>query len=146
MNKTAQAGQGVSEVDALKAAHAAPMLDKVDGFWYMATPYTKYAEGLNAAFIAACNAAAGLMERGIHAYSPIAECHALAFTANLDPTDHALWMRHLAPMVKAAHGLLVVTMPGWEVSDGVKHELNEFGRLGKPIHFLSWPELNLRHG
>lgn len=141
------ANQGIQiETVAVRAAHTMPSLE-INGFWYLATPYSKYGPGLYAAFLDACDAAGRLLsERGIKTYSPIAECHAIAQTCHLDPRDEMIWVPFLAPKIAAAHGLLVVKMPGWDESKGVTHEIAEFKRQGKPVHYLEWPSLDLIYG
>lgn len=110
-----------------------------NGFWYVATPYTRYPDGLQSAFEAACLATADLMRRGVPCLSPIAHSHPVATIGGIDPVDHELWVRNDAPLVHAACGCLVITMPGWHDSRGVAHEIAEFTQAGKPIFFLEWP-------
>lgn len=140
------ASAGLTETEALKRAHLAPSLE-TDGFWYLATPYSKFKGGIHEAFILACEAAGKLMtERGLCVYSPIAESHPIAQMCGLDPLDHGIWLPACAPKMAAAHGLLVVEMPGWQDSVGVRHEIENFKAKGKPVHYLEWPRLNVRHG
>lgn len=141
------AGNSETEVDALKRAHAEPLLDKIDGYWYLATVYTKHPDGISAAFAGACEAVATLWrERGVKTFSPIAHTHPVAIHGGIDPLDHTIWMPLDEPMMRAAHGLLVVEMPGHEHSKGIAAEVEAFRSMNKPIHRLTWPELNIRHG
>jgi len=110
-----------------------------NGFWYVATPYTKYPIGLQSAFEDACRATAELMRRGVPCLSPIAHSHPVATIGGIDPVDHDLWVRNDAPLVHAACGCLVIMMPGWQDSRGVAHEIAEFTAAGKPVFFLEWP-------
>ncbi len=109
------------------------------GFYYVATPYSRYPAGLQAAFEDACRVTAELMRRGCACVSPIAHSHCIATIGGLDPVDHELWVRIDAPLLDAACGCLVVMMPGWRDSRGVAHEIAEFQQAGKPVHFLEWP-------
>ncbi|HCE08748.1 MAG TPA: hypothetical protein DEQ40_09145 [Oxalobacteraceae bacterium] len=110
-------------------------------FVYVATPYSKYDGGLDAAFVEACKATAELIRRGIAAYSPIAHTHPVAIHGCIDPLDHDRWMALDAAMMDAASELYVIKMPGWDQSKGVAIEIETFRAAGKPIRFLSWQTL-----
>ena len=110
-----------------------------NGFWYVATPYSKYADGLQAAFEEACRVTAELMRQSVPCMSPIVHSHPIATIGGIDPVDHELWVRNDAPLVHAACGCLVIMMPGWMDSRGVAHEIAEFTQAGKPVFFLEWP-------
>lgn len=114
-----------------------PLLSIERGYWYIATPYTKYPGGIEEAFKEACRFTAGLIQYGIPAYSPIAHTHPIAVHGGLDPLDHSIWLPADEPMMKAAHGLIVATMPTWEESYGVSVEINIFAKDKKPIHYIS---------
>ena len=115
-------------------------------FLYLATPYSRYAAGLDAAFIAACEITASLISRGYSVYSPIAHTHPVALHGNIDPLEHSIWLPFNASMMKASHGLIVAELPGWESSVGVWHESNYFSAAGKLIDYLSWPEGEFKLG
>jgi len=108
-------------------------------FWYIATPYSKYPEGLQAAFEHACIASAWLVKRNVRVYSPIAHTHAIAHYGLVDALDHEIWMWQDEAFMENACGLLVVDMPGWNESVGVIQEIRTFGALNKPIYHLPWP-------
>ena len=110
-----------------------------NGFWYVATNYSRHPDGLQSAFEAACRVTAELMRQGVPCMSPIAHSHPIATIGGIDPVDHELWVRNDAPLVHAACGCLVIMMPGWRDSRGVAHEIAEFTEAGKPILFLEWP-------
>ena len=109
------------------------MGDKMS-FWYLATPYTKYPDGLDAAFVMACEQAAILIKAGIDVYSPIAHWHPIAVHGGIDKTDHEFWMRVNAPALKSMRGIVVVQMQGWQQSKGIHHELNH--SRGKPVVWM----------
>lgn len=100
---------------------------------YLATPYTKYHLGIEAAFVHACEIAARLLKQGVRVYSPIAHTHPLAIYGNLDPLDHSIWLPFDEAMMDAADCLIVARMKGWDQSYGVKHEIEFFARESKPI-------------
>ena len=110
-----------------------------NGFWYVATNYSRHPDGLQSAFEEACRVTAELMRRGVPSLSPIAHSHPIATIGGIDPVDHELWVRNDAPLVHAACGCLVIMMPGWMDSRGVAHEIAEFTKAGKPVLFLEFP-------
>lgn len=118
------------------------------GYWYVATPYTKYPEGLDAAYRHANQAAAGLVRRyQIPIFCPIAHSHSLCACYGTDggldgETDGAFWEWFDAPLLEAAHGIAVVMMPGWDESAGVTHEIDQALRADKPVRYFTWPELD----
>lgn len=118
--------------------HPAELADLVGLATYVATPYTKYQHGHNAAAYDAAEVTANLMRLGICAFSPIAHSHAVARVGRLDKVDHEFWQRMDAPWVRLAEACIVVKMPGWEESYGVQHEIGEFRAAGKPVVFMDW--------
>lgn len=106
------------------------------GYWYVATPYSRYPDGTEAAFEEACRVAGWLIANRVHVYAPITATHPIAINALLDPFDHDLWLPADEPMMDAARGLIVVEMKGWEESYGMKVEQARFITVGKPIIHL----------
>jgi len=111
---------------------------------YVATPYSKYEEGLDVAHKHACTVTGELLKFGINAYSPIAYTHQIAQHANIDPLDHQFWMRVDKPFMQKADALIVVQMDGWMESLGVNMEIMEFREAGKPIEYLRFFEPKVR--
>lgn len=109
------------------------------GFFYLATPYSRYKDGLAAAWVEACRAAAQVLKSGRAVYCPIAHTHPIADFGNIDKLDHSIWLPADEPMMRAATGLIVVKMPGWEESYGISKEIELFTSLGKPIEYMDWP-------
>ena len=72
------------------------------GLWYVATPYTRYAAGRDAAFHEACRVTARLLESGVKAYSPIAHTHPVAQYTLTCETDHEFWLVVDRPFMDAA--------------------------------------------
>jgi hypothetical protein len=102
-------------------------------FWYLATPYSKYVPGIEAAFIEASKQAALLTRAGVPVFSPIAHTHPVAHYGNLDPLDHSIWLEADRTFMEAARGIIVCRMDGWAESYGVKFEIDAFERMGKPV-------------
>lgn len=105
----------------------------MSGFWYLASPYSRYPGGLEAASLIACENAGLLVTAGISVFSPIAHTHRIAFASGLDPLDHLIWMPVDQPFMDAACGLIILMAEGWERSKGMAIEMSEFVRLGKPF-------------
>jgi hypothetical protein len=108
-------------------------------FWYLATPYTNYKPGPEAAFVDACQVAAWLMRRRVRVFCPIAHSHPIETLGGRDLTDHDIWLPADAPFMHAAYGLIVCEMPGWEKSYGMQQEREKFRADEKPIWHLPWP-------
>jgi hypothetical protein len=108
-------------------------------FQYLASPYSRYPAGIDAAHRDACRAAAYLIRRGVHVFCPIAHTHPIALHGALDPRNHDLWLALDRKMMDAAAGLIVVMMEGWDTSVGIRHEMTVFANARKPISYLDWP-------
>lgn len=106
------------------------------GFFYLATPYTKYAGGREAAFRDACRLAARCMLRGVLVFSPIAHSHPISQHEGIDETDLNFWLEQDQPLINAAVGCLVCMLDGWRESSGVAYEIEEFRKAKKPYFFL----------
>jgi hypothetical protein len=108
------------------------------GFYYLATPYSKYPGGLDAAAEEACRVAGAVIKRGLVVYSPIAHSHAIAHTpgVNLDAASHEIWMRVDEVFVDRSMGLIVVDMDGWRDSKGVGIEIGWCRDAKKPMFLL----------
>jgi hypothetical protein len=108
-------------------------------YWYIATPYSKYAKGHEMAYRHACEAAGWLAVRHLNVFCPIAHSHPLTTFGGCPSTDHNFWMRVDGPLMDHACGLIIVEMPGWRESKGIAEEIKTFTAAGKPIYYLRWP-------
>lgn len=102
-------------------------------FWYLATPYSEYPYGHDAAATLAAMMAARLAEARIPVFSPIAHSHPIAKHTAAHSTDHDFWMNVDAPFMELASGLIVVTAESWQQSRGIQEEIKRFAEAGKPI-------------
>lgn len=101
---------------------------------YLATPYTRYPGGHEAAFELACQSAAVFLAADIPVFSPIAHSHPIAKHMTAEHlVDHDLWVRIDAPMLAACAAMIVVTVEGWRESRGVQHEIAMFEQAEKPV-------------
>lgn len=136
--------QGVT--DATESTVTEYLSGAIDGFWYVATPYSKYDYGMEMAAREACRVTGYLMRAGVPVFCPIAHSHAIAHAADIDPGDHSFWLPVDTPMMRAAHGLIVVGMSGYSRSTGVGHEIDHFRQAGKPVIHLPWDDSHLECG
>ena len=109
---------------------------EVQTYYYLATPYSKYPDGLEAAFNLAIDARALLIKAGIPVFSPIIHSHPVTIRCHMDPHDHALWLPAEAPIMGAASGLILLRAVSWEISYGMRHEREHFESVGKPIVWM----------
>jgi hypothetical protein len=108
----------------------------IPGYWYLASPYSKFPKGFREAFRQICEIGAALVRQGIPIFSPIAHNHPLAMWGGIDPLDHTIWLPLDFPMIDAAYGLIVAQMDGWTDSYGIGVEIERFTRAQKPIAYL----------
>jgi hypothetical protein len=109
------------------------------GYWYLGTPYSKWAHGINDANHVAQKLTGALFLAHVPTFSPIAHTHGIALEAGIDPFSHKIFMPLGKWMVDAAYGLLVAELPGWQDSYGLQMEIKWFRDQKKP-HFLLNPE------
>lgn len=112
-------------------------------FVYLATPYSKYPAGQEAAYRDASMAAAVLIRKNIPVFCPIAHTHPIAVYGGIDLLDLSIWLPADKPFIDLAGAITVVMMQGWEISNGITHEIEAFRRQSKPIFKLTWPNLDV---
>ena len=106
-------------------------------FHYLASPYSKYPLGKEAAYIEACRQMALLLRAGVHCLSPIAATHGAATHGDIDPDiSNPMWMELDHAFMEASDGMIVCMMTGWNESVGVAKEIEWFERAGKPIVYM----------
>lgn len=103
---------------------------------YVATPYTKYPSGIEAAFQAASRLMGALVREGVACYSPIVHTHPIAIYGEMDPLNHNLWLRFDEAMMRKSDAILVAKMNSWESSKGIAIEIEIFQKAGKPVFYL----------
>jgi glycosyltransferase involved in cell wall biosynthesis len=106
-------------------------------FLYLATPYSRYVAGIEAAYVMACEQQALLVRAGVPVFCPISHTHGAAIHGGIDPLDHTVWMPADEPFMAAASGLIMVMADGWEESYGMKIELETFRAAGKPVVWMT---------
>lgn len=106
------------------------------GFVYLASPYTHPDPAVREErFQAVCRAAAALMREGHFVFSPIAHSHPIDLCmAAPQPGD--FWKAQDVPILRHASRLVVLTLPGWEESRGLKWEMEIARQIHMPVSFM----------
>jgi hypothetical protein len=74
------------------------------------------------------------MEKGYVVFSPIAHSHGISrFVKN---HDHDFWMDQDLPFLNHADKMIVLTLPGWEESRGIKQEIEWAKAKNIPIEYM----------
>lgn len=105
-------------------------------YWYLASPYAKYPEGKEAAFIAIAEQAAKLIKAKVSVYSPIVHNHTIASAdyALEHEKDPDFWVNAIdGPMMHGAFGLIVCMLPSWNESVGIRREIAFFESCDRDI-------------
>ena len=103
---------------------------------YLATPYSRYPRGLDAAREHACLIAAEFVAARVPVFCPIVHSHEIAMLGGLDPRDHDLWFRQNEAMLEHCDALAVPLMTGWSTSKGVCMEIDFFKSRRRPVLFF----------
>ena len=103
---------------------------------YLATPYSKYKHGPDAAHREACENAAVLIGSGLRVFCPIAHSHPIAHHGRLPKMDHDLWLGQDSSMMERCEIIVICQMEGWQDSYGVEWEKNQFREAGKPVLYM----------
>ena len=107
-----------------------------DGYWYVASPYSKYHAGIMAAYSATLREVVRLVKSGASVFSPIIHSHPIAIRGGIDALDVNFWVSFDRPMMETAKGCIVLQLDGWDKSTGVAHEIEYFRKAGKPVVFM----------
>ena len=106
-------------------------------FWYLATPYSNYTQGVSAAFRDASRQAAMFIRAKIPIFCPIAHTHPIAVCGKLDTRDLSIWLPADKAFMEASCGIIVCMLDGWEDSKGIQYEIEFFKKSGKPIVYMT---------
>lgn len=103
------------------------------GYAFIASPYSAptYGEMYNR-FREVLGFTAWCFKQRQPCYSPIAHWHEVATTYSL-PTDAAAWLAQNEAMLLRASILMVLMLPGWDVSYGVLGEIKKANEIGLPV-------------
>lgn len=112
-------------------------LSGITGYWYLASPYTKWPHGLDDAALTIARLAGELIVLGVPVYSPIAYTHEIARVGQLPMISYDLWMSFAKTMLLQSQGIIIADMIGWGDSVGVTQELKWAAECKKPAFLLN---------
>lgn len=112
-------------------------LKRVDGFYYLASPYTDPDEEVrNRRFNESSAAQAKLMASGLIIYAPIAATHPLAVRYSL-AFDADFWWRSNVAFMEASVGMILLQAPGWKLSRGCNLEVGYALGRKLPLFYMN---------
>ena len=104
--------------------------------YYIASPYShKSKRMMNRRYLAVDKAAAKLCLSGFLLIEPISMCHYKSLKFDM-PTGYEYWKNRDRKFVSMCDGILILTIPGWDTSTGVKDEVAYAQVLGKEVIYL----------
>ena len=96
--------------------------EKVKSLVYLAAPYSHDDPAVRQERFEKINEAASfLMRRGLRIFSPISHSHPIALAGGL-PGDWEFWKGYDEEILSACRALVVLLLPGWDTSTGVREE------------------------
>lgn len=111
-----------------RVALSSPLFSTV----YLAVPYTHSAQDVrDARFEAVTDYAAELWQSGKGVYSPITQTHEAGKRHQL-PQEWAFWEAQCRTFMPVCSRLVVLALPGWRESVGVRAELRLAAQMGLP--------------
>lgn len=103
---------------------------------YLAAPYTHESPIVQYERFNAINQkAAELFKFGRHIYSPMSHTLPIAIAGDIHPSFE-FWREFDERMMSLCDRLLVLCLPGWKESVGVKAEINMANKRGMPIEYI----------
>lgn len=113
-------------------------------FVYLASPYSHADAAVRRKrFHDVCEATAQLLRLGHRIFSPIAHSHPLAETGHTPATDLDFWLRLDRAILAASAELWILTLPGWQQSDGISVEIGLARLWDKPMRLVNPVTLNI---
>ena len=108
---------------------------------YLASPYSKYPAGREAAYKEVCNEAANVMQSGYAVFCPIAHSHSIEVEGmGGNVMDGDWWLEQDFAVLAKCDELWVYQMPGWKDSYGVSKEIEFAKAKGIPIKWVKYYE------
>jgi hypothetical protein len=105
---------------------------------YLAVPYSHEDPAIRQQrFERVSRVAARLMMEGHLIFSPISHTHQMCIEHEM-PTDWEFWQKHCLAFVSASSRMIVLKLDGWELSVGVRAEMEFASRMGIRIEFMEW--------
>jgi NTP pyrophosphatase (non-canonical NTP hydrolase) len=119
-------------------------MQNYSAYAYVACPYSSLDPAtMEARYQAALRFVCLYTQRGHTVYSPIVHNHhvALAYEQAAPEGNHrdwAFWEKHDLALLSHASELLVLQLPGWDKSVGVKAEVDHAIANGIPVEYVPW--------
>jgi hypothetical protein len=111
-------------------------------YYYLSNPYNGSPSEMRERAQAAAQACATLLRGGVYAWSPIVHNHAMmAFSDFSLEERRELLLPYDFSLLRAAKGMIVLKLAGWEVSYGVTREIELCEELGLPVWYLAPEEV-----
>ena len=105
----------------------------MEGITYLASPYSHPdPEVRQDRFERAVVAAGKLMRRGRTVFCPIAHSHDIGIYLG-EESSFEFWMRQDLPILRHCAELVVLMLPGWRDSRGVRREIDTAYAIGIPV-------------
>ncbi|MBE2188433.1 MAG: DUF1937 family protein [Candidatus Kapabacteria bacterium] len=103
--------------------------------YYLATPYSgDKLSKMRHRYVFALIVSEELRKKGYVVYSPIIHWHVQTQLFNLPP-EASFWEVQNNAMIEVCGGIIIPSIPQWELSEGVVDELADFQTAGKEIIF-----------
>lgn len=104
--------------------------------YYIASPYSHKSKRMMARrYLAVDKTAAKLCLEGFLLIEPISMCHFKSIKFEM-PTGYEYWKNRDRKFVSMCDGIVVLCIPGWDTSIGVKDEVAYAQVLGKQVIYL----------
>ena len=106
------------------------------GYYYLACPHSHpSAEVRHLRYEAAVRCQAKLVSAGMSIFNPIVMSHEVDIHAREigQEITHDMWLRFDYPFLFQSRGIFVLSLTGWEKSNGIAWELNVAAELSLPI-------------
>jgi nucleoside 2-deoxyribosyltransferase len=110
---------------------------------YLASPYSHPNQDvMHARYEKACKAAAALMLRGECVFAPIAHSHRIGQVMGRS-TDHEFWLKQDFAILSNCVHMVVLMLEGWNMSTGVREEIDYCIARGIPVSYMHPSELGV---
>lgn len=116
------------------------MTTKQHDIVYLACPYSSHSMEVRVGrFEASAHAAAHLIHQGMFVYSPITMTHPidLVMAEDGDTMGSDYWCDFDEAFMRVCTEMIILTLPGWGESRGIRREAAFFEAAGKPVRYLN---------
>jgi len=106
---------------------------------YLACPYTNPSLEVRVQrFQASARAAAHLIQQGMFVYSPITMTHPidLVMAAEGETMGSDYWCDFDEAFMRVCSEMIILIIPGWQESRGIRREANFFNSTHKPVRYM----------